>query len=74
MWRSKIPQRGVAPTGILRSLAAERRRTLTDLLGEVWFCFIYFIPITSHLSVLFYFYITLLFHHHCNDLQHIHNH
>jgi len=33
MWRSKIPQRGAAPTGILRSLAAERRRTVTDLLG-----------------------------------------
>jgi len=28
--------KGVAPTGILRSLAAVRRRTVTDLLGEVW--------------------------------------
>jgi len=35
MWRSKTTQRGVAPTGVLRSLAAVRRRTLTDLLGEV---------------------------------------
>jgi len=35
MWRSKIPQRGEAPTGILRSLAAVRRRTVTDLLGDV---------------------------------------
>jgi len=35
MWRSKIPQRGEAPTGILRSLAAERRRTVTDLLSAV---------------------------------------
>jgi len=32
MWRSKMPQRGEAPTGILRSLAAVRRRTVTDLL------------------------------------------
>jgi len=30
-----MPQRGEAPTGVLRSLAAVRRRTLTDLLGEV---------------------------------------
>jgi len=35
MWRSKIPQRGVAPTGVLRSLAAERRRTVTVLLCAV---------------------------------------
>jgi len=33
MWRSNTPQRGAAPTGVLRSLAAVRRRTLTDLLG-----------------------------------------
>jgi len=32
MWRSNTPQRGAAPTGVLRSLAAVRRRTLTDLL------------------------------------------
>ena len=32
MWRSKNAQRGEAPTGVLRSLAAVRRRTLTDLL------------------------------------------
>ena len=35
MWRSNTPQRGIAPTGVLRSLAAVRRRTLTDLLCEV---------------------------------------
>jgi len=35
MWRSKTTQRGEAPTGVLRSLAAVRRRTVTDLLGEV---------------------------------------
>jgi len=40
MWRSKIPQRGEAPTGILRSLAAVRRRTLTDLLCAVGFAFL----------------------------------
>jgi len=45
MWRSKIPQRGVAPTGILRSLAAERRRTVTDLLCAVmpYFIFTYYL-------------------------------
>jgi hypothetical protein len=32
MWWSKTPQRGEAPTGVLRSLAAVRRRTVTDLL------------------------------------------
>jgi hypothetical protein len=32
MWRRKNAQRGEAPTGILRSLAAVRRRTVTDLL------------------------------------------
>jgi len=31
-----MPQRGEAPTGVLRSLAAVRRRTVTDLLCEVW--------------------------------------
>jgi hypothetical protein len=36
MWRSNTPQRGVAPTGVLRSLAAVRRRTVTDLLCEGW--------------------------------------
>jgi len=30
-----MPQRGEAPTSILRSLTAVRRRTLTDLLNEV---------------------------------------
>jgi len=35
MWRSNTPQRGAAPTGVLRSLAAVRRRTVTDLLCEV---------------------------------------
>jgi len=34
MWRSKMPQRGEAPTGILRSLAAYWRRTVTDLLCD----------------------------------------
>jgi len=33
MWRSKTTQRGKAPTVVLRSLAADRRRTVTDLLG-----------------------------------------
>jgi len=42
MWRSKISQRGVAPTGILRSLAAVRRRTVTDLLGDVIFALLNF--------------------------------
>jgi len=32
MWRSKNAQRGEAPTAFLRSLAAVRRRTVTDLL------------------------------------------
>jgi len=40
MWRSKIPQRGEAPTGILRSLAAVRRRTVTDLLSAGFAFFI----------------------------------
>jgi len=35
MWRSKTTQRGVAPTVVLCSLAAERRRTVTDLLSAV---------------------------------------
>jgi hypothetical protein len=35
MWRSKNAQRGKAPTAFLRSLAAVRRRTVTDLLSEV---------------------------------------
>jgi len=35
MWRSKTPQRGEAPTGVLRSLAADRRRTVTALLNAV---------------------------------------
>ena len=43
MWRSETPQRGVAPTGVLRSLAAVRRRTVTDLLGEVNFAFYIFL-------------------------------
>ena len=45
MWRSEIPQRGEAPTGVSRSLAAERRRTVTDLLCVVWavLTFIYYI-------------------------------
>jgi len=37
MWRSETPQRGVAPTGVLRSLAAVRRRTVTDLLHDDFF-------------------------------------
>jgi hypothetical protein len=28
--------KGVSPTGVLRNLTAERRRTVTVLLGEVW--------------------------------------
>jgi len=39
MWRSKMPQRGEAPTGILRSLAAVRRRTFTALLYAVGLAF-----------------------------------
>ena len=35
MWRSKNAQRGEAPTAFLRSLAAVRRRTVTDLLSAV---------------------------------------
>jgi hypothetical protein len=37
MWRSKTTQRGVAPTDVLRSLVAVRRRTLTDLLHDEFF-------------------------------------
>jgi len=37
MWRSNTPQRGEAPTGVLRRLAAVRRRTLTDLLHDEFF-------------------------------------
>ena len=40
MWRSNTPQRGAAPTGVLRSLAAVRRRTVTDLLSAVIFAII----------------------------------
>jgi len=42
MWRSKTTQRGEAPTVVLRSLAAVRRRTVTDLLSEVKIAFILF--------------------------------
>ncbi|GBU27719.1 hypothetical protein R84B8_01259 [Treponema sp. R8-4-B8] len=42
MWRSKTPQRGEAPTGVLRSLAAVRRRTVTDLLYAVFLALYHF--------------------------------
>jgi hypothetical protein len=32
--------KGVSPTGVLCSLAAYWRRTVTVLLGDVWFAFI----------------------------------
>jgi len=40
MWRSKT-HKGRKPDWVLRSLAAVRRRTVTDLLGEVTNAFIY---------------------------------
>jgi len=43
MWRSNTPQRGAATTGVLRSLAAVRRRTLTDLLGAGFLLLLFFI-------------------------------
>jgi len=42
--------KGRSPTGVLRSLAAVRRRTLTDLLGAVIFTF-------YHLLSLYFLYI-----------------
>jgi len=37
MWRNKTPQRRIAPTGVLWSLAAYRRRTVTVLLHDDFF-------------------------------------
>ena len=55
MWRSKMPQRGVAPTGVLHSLAAVRRRTVTVLLDDVKAYFIFYSNILSLPNISFIF-------------------
>ena len=40
MWRSKIPQRGEAPTGILRSPSRRRRRSVYQPVMRCAHCFV----------------------------------
>jgi len=53
--------KGAAPTGILRSLAAERRRTVTDLLRLQKKYFIYYFVVFENLFLFIcYFFISFI--------------